>query len=283
MITILPSDAIIDELHGFASRYYEPVDWWLAYQWFCQRLREWQPRNTAFEILNATSGVGDTSTNPLSAMGSPRYRLAYLFKLVGVHWTNKPPRAIPSPSSDFLRHLNIRYWSDLSKPIQIHGRRPKVFPCREWFDMRGRLFKKPGPNEYSPQAIWVQGFSLQFHINSNRWRAAIEYGCPHGLSSWDETLDQHDKESLDRFAGRINAWIENKFERDDRLRGEKERRWVRAYEAMGNLFYTDYAGPEEEMADLLAKVDGSTLRESRIRLNKARIATLKRWARKEAD
>lgn len=277
MISILPSDAIIEELHGFPSRYYASVDWWVAYQWFCQRLREWQPRNTAFEILNATSGVGDRSPKRMSAMSSPLHRLAYLFKLVEVSWTSKPPRAIPCPSSAFLAHLNICNWSDLAKPIQIHGRRPHVFPCREWFDMRGRFFKRPGPNDCHPDAIWVQGFSLQFHVDKKRWRAAIEYGYPHDSSSWFEGLMQEYRESLDRFAARINAWLDNRLEPDEPCREEKERRWNRVYHAMRELFYAEWSGLEKEMVDLVAQVDGTSLTEGRIRLTKSRLTTLKRW------
>jgi len=280
MISILPSDAIVEELHGFASRYHKPVDWWIAYQWFCERLREYEPRDTPFEILNATSGVGYHSTDRISAIETPRHRLAYLFKLVGVHWTSRPPGAVRCPSSDFLAHLNIRNWADLAQPIHIRGRRPHIFPCREWFEMRGRRFRQRGPNRCHPKAIWVHGFSLQFWIDRKRWRAAIEYGYPHDSSSWFETLEQDYRQSLDRFAARINTWINEQLEPDERSRGERERRWTRVYHAMDNLFYADWCGPEEEIANLLAKVDGTTLTQGRIRLNKARLATLKRWAQR---
>jgi len=281
MITIIPSDAIVLAMKGHTVRTYQPVDWWMAYEWFARRLLEWKPNGTPCEVLRATSGINHRSFSLFWDEAQPVDHLAYLFKQVGFGRAAATRQFVPNVRAQFLSRLGIRKWADLAKPIDIHGRRPKVFPRREWFDMEGRTFKEPGLNPCHPKARTLYGVGLRFSAYAKRWKAQAVYGYPHDSSSWIEEVIQRPRESLDRFAERIDAQLEAWLEPDPGpgLRRERESRWKRVHDAVDNLFWSDCPRAERAIADILVGVEGASLVSGRIALTPSRLATLKRWAR----
>lgn len=272
MLKLLPSDAFLEVLGGFTSRIYSAGDWFMAYEWICRKLIEWKPEGPPYELLNATSSINNNGFNNIWRVDSPCERIAYLLK----HgW-------FLNETNPFLVYLNINTWDDLAKTIFIKGRRPKEFPNQKWFDMRGRILSY-SPNSCHPKAIWVEGFSLQFSGYRKRWRASIHYSYPHDSSSWKIYIEQKYGEFLDTFAGRIQNWIDKVLKPDlsPGVRREEEITWNRVYQAMRNLFWDNYSicDAEDQMANELVKIKGSTLTEGRIILNKQRFTTLKRWAK----
>lgn len=268
MIIVLPSDALILTMHGFASRYYPAVDWWMAYEHICRACIKY---DCPTEILNATSSINNLNFNPCRKMDSPIERLAYLFKNFG-----------QSGLQDYdklLRRLKIRSWADLAKPIAIQGRRPKIFPCQEWFEMRGRTFKE-SPNSCHKDTVWVQGFYLRFCNQNKRWEAGIDYGSPHDCSSWDIKIYQGIGQSLDDFAEEINKTIDDKLiaesENDSRFRPHREDVWSEKKNAFEELFYDDYKAPQA-ITDLLVEKNISAFTTEKIKLNPHRVTTLKKW------
>jgi hypothetical protein len=264
MITIVPSDAIILDLGGFASRPYPSVDWWRAYAWFAERLCAWRPQDIKREILDATSGINCHAFDPLRRVEEPVHRLAYLFKHVGVAGLN---------DAHFLAHLQRRRWADLAQPIVIPGRRPKDFPRREWFEMKGRTFRQ-SPNKYHPKATCVQGFGLQLCERKGwlQWVGLINYGYPHEGSSWSVEIPQLRNESLDRFAGRIQKTIGGLLVPDEFPHGRQRREedWERTHRALRDLFCTDVRfGDDNQLT--------ARMMESRVNLNKERLMALKQW------
>ncbi len=271
MLKFLPSDAILGSLNGFASRYYPDGDWFMAYEWFCRKLMEFRPDDTPFALLNETSSINNGNFYRMGIANSPRDRLVYLFKHGWFHAEAEP----------FLAYLGIKKWADLAKPITIIGRRPKEFPCRKWFEMRGRVLNY-SPNKCHKKARWVMGFSLQYARWKKRWVAQITYGYPHDSSSWEIHLKQNYREFLDTFGKRIQAWIDEIMKADESpgLRLEQVRTWSRVYSAMRDLFYSNNVyDMEEQLADELVKIKGSTITEGKIIINPQRLATLKKWAK----
>lgn len=244
----------------------------MAYEWICRKLIEWKPESPPYELLNATSSINNHGFNNIWKMETPCERIAYLFKHGWFYLETDP----------FLAYLDINNWGDLAKPIFIKGRRPKEFPNKKWFEMSGRILNY-SPNSCHPKATSVQDFTLQFSSYRKRWRASIHYSYPHDSSSWEINLEQNYKESLDTFAGRIQNWIDKVLKPDlsPGVRQEKEITWSRVYSAMRDLFWDDYTicDAEDQMANILVKIEGSTLTEGRIILNKQRLATLKKWAK----
>ncbi len=273
MFKILPSDAILTAINGYTSRHYDTVEWWMAYEWFCRRLIEWKANtktNTSYELLNATSSVGNYGFDSIYDNKTPCERLAYLFKH-GWFWSQANP---------FLSSLNINQWSDLANPISIKGWRPKNFPDSDWFKMRGRIFKE-SPNECHPQAVFVSAFSLKFESYNKRWCAYIHYGYEHD-SGWVKRLEQNYRESLDSFAARINEWIERKLKPDLKPseRQWREQNWNRIYLAIREVFYgsicrADVIDHEKKIADLMVQIQG----DAQIEMTPARLATILRWIR----
>jgi len=276
MLQILPSDALLESLGGFTSRTYFTGDWFMAYEWICRKLMQWKPEGPPFELLNATSSINNHGFNNIWGRETPGERIAYLLK----HgWFR-------SEVNSFLAYLNINNWDDLAKPIFIKGRRPKEFPNHKWFELEGRILDY-SPNSCHLKAIWVQGFSLQFSSYRKRWIANIHYGYPHDSSSWEISLEQNYREFLDTFAGRIQNWIDKVLKPDlsPGVRKEKEITWNRVYRAMRDLFWDNHSicDAEEQIADELVKIEGSTLTEGRMILNKQRLATLKKWAKQSLN
>jgi len=177
--------------------------------------------------------------------------------------------------------LGIRNWNDLNKIILIKGRRPKEFPNRSWFEISGRQLSY-NPNKCHPKAIYVSGFALQFCQWQKRWLAHIDYSYLHGSGGWEITLKQNHREHLDSFAIRIKNWLNEVLVPEDgnaaMIRQEEVRNWRIARDAFKEIFYdSDLKSTENDIADLLIKIKGSSLTECRIPLTKRRITSLKRW------
>ncbi len=276
MFKILPSDAIISNLNGFTSRFYPTSDWWMTYEYFCRKFLDWCniTGTSPYEVMNPTSSVGNSEFSALYKMDSARDNLVYLFKHAGRDGNR----------GDFLRYMGIKNWSDLHKPIAIHGWRPKNFPLRDWFLTRGRIFKE-SPNPCHTEAKWAISFSLQFCGYNKRWQAIIYYDYTHGYSSWSVELEQNCREKLDSFAERINKWIDELMvpESDGYMvaewRSRKVDTWHKKREGLKTIFsFGDglFEAEENALTDSIM-----ALRYQEININKARYSTLMKWARKE--
>ena len=270
MIKIKPSDIILAAEGGSASRPYDSVEWWMAYEWFCRQLMKFQPNDTKYEILNATSSINNSNFNICCSIDTPVKRLSYMLK-----------RGWPQGQEEFLATLGIENWSDLDKTIRIQGLKPKIFPENSWFEMQGRSFKKPGPNNCHQDATTVHCFGLQFSSYQKLWYAKIEYGYPHDSSSWHVGLKQKKKEKLDVFAERIDMWLNSVLwpDIDPQLRIQQERTWQIRYSAAQELFYAnDIYDFEDVLADILSCRDDVGIASTLININKRRFATLRKWA-----
>lgn len=280
MITIVPHDAVIECAGGFGVSPAREGDWWAIYQWFCDRLTQWKHRDGNYDILNGRSKSGCTSSefDPLCDRDAPIRRLGYLFSWVGTNWIEREEfHGRPGRESRFLSWMKLRKWPDLAKPISIHGRRPKVFPQPEWFEMRGRTLIK-SPNEYHPKATIVFGFHLKpvERKGGVRWLGRIEYGYPHGSSSWYIRIPQLRREPLDAFAARIQKTIDGLLVPEPWSHSRKcyEHAWERHHNALDVLFCDDThskGGAIHLLADRLAKSD------DRIWLNDERFTALRSW------
>lgn len=283
MISMLPCDAIIAAtLHAYPSRYYQPGEWLMFYQWIFERFQQWNPKqNPGCEMLNLTSGINNRSLNELETDPgqSAMLALANLFCQVGRM----------NPADHFLRFLDIRSWRDLNKHIQIPGWRPKHFPNATWFSHFGRWFKKPGPNKCHPEARWHDRAAL--HLQNNglwRMRFFLDY-YRDGGSSWSVDVQQNRREHLDAFAKRVDVKIEEIFETTTITPHDREcheRDWNRTFTALENLFAQAHRAPPfkweyskelVKLADELRGVDGPVLLAGRITLTPRRCAVLRRW------
>jgi len=280
MITLAPSDAMIEALHGFGVKPTREGDWWVAYHWFCERFGEWKHRASEYDILNGSSKCGCISSefDALCDRDEPIRRLAYLFCHAKPNWIDLNKRdgtGKPSSYTLFLRHMKIRKWADLAKPITLPGWRPKVFPKSEWFQMKGRTFKK-SPNSCHSKATSVFGFSFDLCEREGwlQWVGRICYGYPHDGSSWYVDIPQMRNESLDKFAARIDKTIDGLLVPDEWPDGRRnyEQAWQRFDKALDVLFYDDTnAEGVKALTERLSKPD------NRIRLDKVRLAVLRRW------
>jgi hypothetical protein len=280
MFTILPCDAIIAEMNGFESRLYQPSDWWMTYEHFCRKVLEL--KNHPYQCLNNTSSVNNWNFFPMYDIDQPRKHLAHLFKYI-----------IGGYSPELLKYVGIKKWGDLSKPIAIHGWRPKIFPRCNWFLMDGRQFKG-SPNSCHPEAKWVYCFYLVFCSYLKRWRAVIAYGYKHDSSSWNRILDQDYRETLDDFAIRIDKWIDELLvpEKSDWVmeadrRCDEERAWHRKRKAVNDVFWFDYFSSDiydDEQNALIDRIMSDSpagISGRKIIIDSSRYRTLMRWAEKK--
>ena len=103
------------------------------------------------------------------------------------------------------------------------------------------------------------------------------------------TLEQNYREHLDTFAKRIEVWLGEQLVPESRneamSRQERLETWNRVYSAMKDLFWDGYTicDAENQMADELVKIRGASLVEGRMKLDKQRFATLKRWAKSSKE
>ena len=278
MITIRPADAIIEEIHGFQSRYIDSAEWFVVYEHFARQLIA---RDTGeYAPLNNTSSINNRTLDPLSSRDAARKHLVALFREVGDAWRG----------GEFLRSCGINTWADLDKPIQVRGWKPQLFANQRWFHVMGRRFKSPGPNSCHRTARFVYYGSLGFSVHERRWQYQLEYGYPYPDDSarWHTGLRQNLKESREHFAGRVNEWLAAKLiaeashEADARER--RVRDWLSACRACETLFDVDEYKAEGKVADAAVALDGINARgDRRIPLTKSRLRTLLQWAKGATD
>lgn len=274
MITFRPLDA----LRPSPQRFYHDAEWLMILAHFAEEFggRPFRYGVYGWEILNGTSSINNSHLDGFDAGeagAQARARLAKLFQHAG--WETE--------AGLFLWRLGIREAGDLGKPITIPGRPPKYcWGLPWWANQRGRLFKK-SPNRYHPKARWVEKCRLGYSVRTHTWSVVFFYSYPHDSSSWSDGVTQRRGESLEKFGNRVTAWIEDKFVPESRngplWRPARERRWTKAHDAMEVLFGwrgdvpTDYS---EQVADILQHTSSGFFA-----FSKARLATLKRWAREE--
>lgn len=278
-----PADAVRERLGQYTAT--DSVRWFAAYQWYVRKLYAWgsQRRDkagrlegTPYEYLNATSSINNHEPYPIYDWKQPLQRLADLMGNVGNE----------RGAGEFLRYCGLVGWEDLAKPFIItapylDGRE---FPRPSWFEMRGRHFKV-SPNPCHAQATWVMSGAVQLNYTGELWQVVIEYGYVHDDSHWFVHIRQAKDEPLDVFAERADEEIEKLLQPDNRVpqfRLQDERDWSQARKSLRGVFYdSDYRliGWEETLADLLAKVGGTSMRAHKIPLTAARLATLRRWAK----
>jgi len=283
MVTIVPADAITEALHAFGVQPQREGDWWVAYHWFCEQFSNWKHRGRQYAVLcgRAKCGCLVGEYDPLCDREEPIRRLAYLFAHVKPNWIDRESRGKPRVNFEarFLRHCEIRKWQDLLKSIRFPGWRPKVFPKREWFEMRGRTFKK-SPNHYHPKAVSVFRFTFELQERKGwlQWVGRICYGYPHNCSSWYVDIPQIRGEPLDKYATRIDHAIDELLVPEQFDHGRKcyEVDWERTRLAVGKVFGTyDCRLDANGLTDLL--MDG--YESHPIQLDDHRLATVKRWIR----
>lgn len=285
MIHFRPLDAIKLAAHDYPARYYSDGDYLVIYQYFCRQLLSAVPKGEppCCEYLNDTSGVSMRGFTPISLCqphnppsAQIAQRLSRLFLKADTIPTQHP----------FLRHLRLRTWRDLARPIPIPGRRPKIFPAPNWAFLRHRWFKK-SPHGSHPQARWIKDAQLTFYTSETRWVFSLEYGYYRDGSSWHEQIGQASGESLDRFAARVSALLDPLLLPDHSypsLRQQLDKTWSRIHGAIESLFYSpnwtdvpcDFA---EQLTEKLAPCDGAVLHAGRIPLDPNRYSTIQSWIR----
>ena len=282
MIYMLPNDAIIGCTPGcYTSRNYQSAEWLMFYQWLFEQFQRWNKRGAGCEIFNMTSSINNSSLQALKNNPGDQVMkaLANLFCQSGRK----------NLAGKFLASQRIRTWRDLDKHIGIPGWRPKNFPNQTWFSLFGRWFKKPGPNKCHPEARWHDRASLRLR-NDGRWVMSfyLDY-YRDGGSSWSVDVIQEYRESLDKFAARVNARIEEIFEPTVTTpldRACYERDWNRTFDALQDLFCEanrappykwEYCKEMVKLADELRGVEGPVRLAGHITLTPARTAALRRW------
>jgi len=280
MLIFRPSDAIMNVIGGNQTKRYKDGDWWMAYEYFCRKLIEWNPDpsrgSPVCEVLNATSSINNDTFYEIKDIDGPVKRLAYLF-------SGRSYRC-----DAFLKSIGIENWTDLSSPIEIQGRRPKIYPNPimfhgdGWFDIRGRTIKRKFRDKHAKDCYYVQGFGMQFDVYSKRWVAYIHYGYDRsdGRSRryWKIKMEQNYREFLGSFWGRVDKWIEKVLEPEDdpRERIQDNVEWERRFHAAKELFYDNWLNTDVcEFETILA--DGG-----QICITNRRLAVLKRWAKDTA-
>ena len=171
-----PSWIMVDALGGYASM--SPMKWFAIYQWFVQRLLEYQKqkKDSFYEYLNGTSSINNECVYAMRDAREPRRRLAMLLAHVGEEYGH----------GDFLRFCDLKEWSDLNKPITVSLPHTRIFPRLSWFELRGRVFKV-SPNECHPKATWIMSGAVRPHYKGKLWEIKIEYGYIHDSSHWWRT------------------------------------------------------------------------------------------------
>lgn len=273
MFTFKPIDAVFGEVGD--AEWHSPARWLLAYQQFARACKAGE---FPHEILNRTSSINNSAFAPFADEPGDRARgrLAALFTHVGQ----------ADEAGRFLKTLGIRKPEDLAKPVAVHGWQPQKFPGRHWFMQEGRRFKKPGPNSCHPRAVWVMRTELKLDWQL-RWEVALVYGYRHDGSWWHEAITQHYRESLDDYAGRVDAWLEERLEPEEenarRARPYHERKWGDRHLAVRELFWGDFGADmvdfDKKLTDLLCTIPGWSLTEGRILLTPERLKILQGWAR----
>ena len=265
MITICPCDAIRD------TQYHQQV-WFVVYEHFAKLIEASTP--SYYDFLNNTSGQGAGDFHPLYSLDAARRHLVRLFLRVGSDCYY----------GDFLRSCGIKTWKDLAKPIELRGWQPHRFANGGWFDVDSRRLKV-SHNESHSEAIWVQEGALKFDGWRSRWSYRLYYSYFQDPSSWYISLTQNRRESREHFANRVDAWLADTLEPDDRWRTTRLRNYARAVAAYRNLFWCDdsICGDDREIGNLMANVHtrGSCC-DGRIRLTDSRRATVLRWAKHTA-
>jgi hypothetical protein len=186
--------------------------------------------------------------------------------------------------SDFLRYCGFKKFNDLSKPIIVTVPHDDEFPKRSWFDLRFRSFKK-SPNEFHPQATWIMSIGLKLSKDGKTWGLQITYGYKHDSSNWYYYIWQDKKESLGEFVKRCDDEIESLLLPEEKIaqfRAYDERVWQTRRKALDDIFgdsqYLSSIGWDEEIADILLKIDGAGVHGHKIPLTKKRLMVLRRWA-----
>lgn len=275
MISIRPADALIREVRGFSSRYIDEAEWFVVYEHFARRLAAWESGGLKCELLNDTSSINNGELHPLHSRDAARKHLVGLFREAGGKFTG----------GDFLRFCGINTWADLDRPVQVRGWKPQLFAARQWFDMEGRKFKSPGPNQCHRRARCVYCGELIFCVHRKRWHYRLGYGYPRpdDHSRWYIGLSQNSTESREHFAGRVNEWLADQLIAEDGRyraidRNRRERKWLSARQACETLFNIDKYDIEGKLATAAVAIRSAGLGDHRIPLTKARLRTLLRWA-----
>lgn len=280
MIIFRPIDAIFASIaYGKVSRFYSDEEWLLVLAHFARQFHDPRRLSLPWEIFNLTSGIGCRSLDGACAevAGKDAHRrLAKLFSHTGLE----------TEAGMFLWRCGLRSPSDLYEPLSIATPRVPRWSLPWWGNQAGRWFRKPGPNPSHPEARWVEKTLLRYHPERDRWSLVFFYSYPHDSSTWCEGVRQKRGEGLDRFGARVSAFIEERFEPEDRnaplTRPHREKIWHRVNSAMRTLFpWGTHVPPDyaKQIADLLCEVPGVCLREGRFGLTPRRLSTLKRWAR----
>ncbi len=189
------------------------------------------------------------------------------------------------------RLFNLRHWEDLRKPIVITEPTTSEFPKESWFNVHGRVLRRPGPNSQHPEALWIDEASLGFE--GSHWYYKIRYGYVDD-SGWILSLHQKNFWSLQDFAKRIDSWLEtilvdeSTTARQRRLfRNHQERE---ALQALKTLFGVSFkAGSTREdrhtiltdLSKMLSGVGGEF--PGKILLDEERATTLSKWVRRSLE
>jgi hypothetical protein len=276
-----PANAVRERLGQYTAT--DSVRWFAAYQWYVRQLYAWGSQHrdkvgrlegTPYEYLNATSSISNHEPYPIYDWKQPLQRLADLLGNVGNE----------RGAGEFLRHCGLDSWEDLAKPFIITVPYADEFPRPSWFEMRGRHFKV-SPNPCHEKATWVMSGAVQLNYAGELWQVVIEYGYLHDDSHWFKHIRQKKDEPLDVFTARADAEIEELLRPDTKIaqfRLQDERYWQEARKALRGVFYDSeyrFIGWEEEVADLLAGINGTSLPAHKIPLTAARLTTLRRWGK----
>ena len=277
MISVKPSEVL--KAAGRSHPYVDP-SWWLLYEYFVSRCREWQDSQPMeigmFQVLNGTSSINNWHPWEMGDGKQLIQRLSVLFGNAGEN----------NSAGDFLRFCKIRRWSDLDRAIEFRCRSPKRFAVRDWFNVEHRKLIKQH-NEYHPGAMWACRSAVMLSDHNMRWIYRIYYSYEWDNSSWNVSIYQRRRETLTGFSKRVEAFIVETLGEEnywDKRRRESDIRsrshFIRSFD---HLFYSNIDPDfESSLTAIAMECEGSSLTSHKITLDASKKRTLKRWYAEQA-
>jgi len=261
VITFRPDFIVAQHLGAYDHR--QPENLLPLYEHFARATLDLYPGH--LECLNNTSSINNSEFESFTCMEKVNATLAKFLSKVAVTGSHR----------DVLARCGIKTSKDLAKPIRLPG---WDRPFQVHYDVRERRLVKSW-NDCHPDARFGQYASIQF-TTYRRWMFTVNYGYSHDSSSWQLNYCQRKGESLNRFGQKVKAWIDELFEPEpdySRTRFCANYRFDDTTRAVRKIFYDEYVGLDDELVQSLLGVEGSSLREHRIKLSRSRLNTLRRW------
>lgn len=250
--------------------------YFLAYEHFARLLAD-RPKIPK-HVMILTSGRGHRSLGPLIDRGHPRRVLRAMAARAGDRTTDH---------GQFLWDIGIKKWADLQLPIGLRAHEPRIESG--WFDLLGRTFWYPGPNECHPKATTAYYGAFRFCIHRCRWDFFVNYSYPEDSSSWEARLEQKPGQSLSGFCKAIGPWLEKVLEPDDdpRHRLYMQRQSAGKMKTIEDLFTTTSVRDDvlaKRLRDRLLRIDPSGVRiQHRLQMTEVRWQTLLCWAERDVE